>query len=122
MRRQPLRMSTPAQTPLDARRREGYNRPGGMAVNEVLQNLYARKSVRLFSERPVQAQTRRQILEAAAQAPTAGNQQLYTIVEITDPQIRETLAQLCDQQWFIARRARWCWFFWRMCKSGTTPL
>lgn len=71
-------------------------------MNEVLQNLYARKSVRLFSERPVQAQTRRQILEAAAQAPTAGNQQLYTIVEITDPQIRETLAQLCDQQWFIA--------------------
>ncbi len=40
--------------------------------------------------------------KAAFQAPTAGNQQLYTILDITDPALKATLADLCDHQPFIA--------------------
>ena len=53
--------------------------------NEILRALHARKSVRVFTDEPVTAGERAAILEAAFQAPTAGNQQLYTILDITDP-------------------------------------
>ena len=43
------------------------------------------------------------ILEAAMQAPTAGCQQLYTILDITDQNLKEALAESCDHQPFIAK-------------------
>ena len=70
--------------------------------NEILQALSARKSVRVFTDEPVTAAERAAILEAAFQAPTAGNQQLYTILDITDPERKARLADLCDHQPFIA--------------------
>ncbi len=43
------------------------------------------------------------ILEAAAQAPTAGCQQLYTILDITDEELKKALSETCDYQPFIAK-------------------
>ena len=57
-------------------------------MNEILAGLHARKSVRAFSGEPVTPQEKRAILEAACAAPTAGNQQLYTILDITDPALK----------------------------------
>ena len=54
-------------------------------MNETLRSLYARKSVRAFTDRPIDEADVPTILEAATMAPTAGNQQLYTILRITDP-------------------------------------
>lgn len=71
--------------------------------NEILQALSARKSVRVFTEEPVTEAEQDAILQAAFQAPTAGNQQLYTILHITDPALKARLADLCDHQPFIAR-------------------
>ena len=71
--------------------------------NEILRALHARKSVRVFTNEPVTAGERAAILEAAFQAPTAGNQQLYTILDITDPAQKARLADLCDHQPFIAK-------------------
>lgn len=42
------------------------------------------------------------ILSAACAAPTAGNMQLYTILDITDQSIKDKLAVSCDNQPFIA--------------------
>ena len=50
-------------------------------MNEVIRQLAARRSVRAFEDRDIPGEVRAAILEAAAQAPTAGNQQLYTILE-----------------------------------------
>ncbi|BDF69194.1 nitroreductase [Oscillospiraceae bacterium] len=72
-------------------------------MNEIIESLYRRKSVRAYTEEPVDAQTKRAILEAAVQAPTAGNQQLYTILDVTDRALKEKLAVTCDNQPFIAR-------------------
>ena len=72
-------------------------------MNEVLSQLHARKSVRAFLDRPIPPEARRAILEAACAAPTAGNQQLYTILDITDQAVKDTLADTCDHQPFIAR-------------------
>ena len=52
-------------------------------TNPILQSLYARKSVRVFEEKAIPAGMKQAILEAAAQAPSAGCQQLYTILDIT---------------------------------------
>ena len=70
--------------------------------NPVLRQLSERKSVRAFLDRPILPEDKRAILEAACAAPTAGNQQLYTILDITDEKLKEALAETCDHQPFIA--------------------
>lgn len=72
-------------------------------MNEVIRQLKERKSVRVFEDREISAEDKALILEAASMAPTAGNQQLYTILDITDPQLKEKLVVTCDNQPFIAK-------------------
>lgn len=72
-------------------------------MNEMLQSLVDRKSVRAFTDEPISEEAVQQILTAAVNAPTAGNQQLYTILRITDSAIAERLADSCDHQPFIAK-------------------
>ena len=71
-------------------------------MNEVLKQLSARKSVRLFTDKAISQEDKAAILHAATQAPTAGNQQLYTILDITDGVLKEKLSVSCDNQPFIA--------------------
>ena len=72
-------------------------------MNAVIQSLYDRKSVRAFLDREIPEQDVQLILQAAAEAPTAGNQQLYTILRITDPEKKHRLSLSCDNQPFIEK-------------------
>ena len=72
-------------------------------MNEVLQQLYTRKSVRAFEETEISPQEKQAILQAAFEAPSAGNQQLYTILDITDSDLKQALSETCDHQPFIAK-------------------
>lgn len=72
-------------------------------MNEILTALHRRKSVRAYTGEPVSAEQKEQILRAACAAPTAGNQQLYTILDITDQGLKDKLAVSCDNQPFIAK-------------------
>ena len=74
-------------------------------TNPILQSQYARKSVRVFEEKAIPTEMKQTILEAATQAPTAGCQQLYTILDITDPALKAALADSCDHQPFKIGRA-----------------
>ena len=71
-------------------------------MNTIIQSLFDRKSVRAFEEKLICAEDKRLILTAAMEAPTAGNQQMYTILDITDQAIKEKLVKTCDNQPFIA--------------------
>ena len=71
-------------------------------MNETIQQLHDRRSVRVYEDRPIEADVKKAILEAAIQAPSAGNMALYTILDITDPEIKAKLAVSCDNQPFIA--------------------
>ena len=71
-------------------------------MNQTIQEIRARKSVRVYEDRPVPPEVKRAILDAAIQAPTAGNMTLYTILDITDPALKAALAKSCDDQPFIA--------------------
>lgn len=68
-----------------------------------LRELAQRKSVRVFSGQKISPEEKQAILGAAMEAPTAGNQQLYTILDITDQRLKEALAVSCDNQPFIAK-------------------
>ena len=71
-------------------------------MNEVLKQLRERKSVRVFVEREIPKEVQEAIFEAAVMAPSAGNQQMYTILNITDQDLKERLSETCDHQPFIA--------------------
>ena len=71
-------------------------------MNEVIRQLHGRKSVRVYQDRPIEEAKKRAILEAALQAPTAGNMSLFTILDITDPEMKKALSVSCDNQPFIA--------------------
>ncbi|MBR3841784.1 MAG: nitroreductase family protein, partial [Christensenellaceae bacterium] len=51
-----------------------------MENNIVLKQIYERKSHRAFLDAAIAKEDKEKILMAAAMAPTAGNQQLYTIL------------------------------------------
>lgn len=72
-------------------------------TNQTVRELFERKSVRAFSEREISDDEKKQILYAAAEAPTAGCQQLYTVLDITDPEKKKALAESCDHQPFIEK-------------------
>ena len=71
-------------------------------MNEVIRQLFERKSVRVYTGQEISKEEKELILTAAAQAPTAGNQLFYTILDITDQKIKDRLAVTCDSQPFIA--------------------
>lgn len=77
---------------------------------DTLNLLKNRKSLRRYDDRPVPIEVRRQILEAALSAPTAGALSLYAFIEIDDPGLKEALSHTCDDQPFIAK-APWIVLF-----------
>lgn len=79
-------------------------------MNEVIEVLMRRKSVRAYESRPISAEVRQAILQATLRAPTAGNLMLYSILDVTDQQVKDRLAVTCDHQPFIAR-APMVWLF-----------
>lgn len=72
-------------------------------MNPVIEAIKSRKSVRQFEEKTISNDIKEAILEAAFQAPTAGNQMLYTIIDVTDQNLKDQLAKTCDDQPFIAK-------------------
>ena len=72
-------------------------------MNQTIQDLFNRKSTRVFTDDPITEEERRIILESALQAPTAGNMTLYSILDIQEQDLKEELAKRCDNQPFIAK-------------------
>ena len=72
-------------------------------MNEIMNALNQRKSVRVYTEKEISQEDKESILNAALQAPSAGCQLLYTILDITDQNKKERLVHLCDDQPFIAK-------------------
>lgn len=71
-------------------------------MNDVLKQINDRKSVRQFEDKKISKDVKKMIFEAAFQAPTAGCQMLYTILDIVDKEKKKELSVVCDDQAFIA--------------------
>ncbi|MDL2310686.1 nitroreductase family protein [Peptostreptococcaceae bacterium OttesenSCG-928-C18] len=70
-------------------------------MNEVIKQINNRKSVRQYLKKDIQKEIKNVILKSAIEAPSAGNQQLYTIIDVENQDIKERLSVLCDNQPFI---------------------
>ena len=72
-------------------------------MNEVINQLKERKSVRVFEDKEIDLNIKEEIIRAAFEAPPAGNMMLYSILDITDKELKTKLSVLCDNQPFIAK-------------------
>lgn len=72
-------------------------------MNNTVKELMERKSVRVYEEKQIEQEKKAAIIDAAIQAPTAGNMTLYSIIDVTDPELKKKLSVTCDNQPFIAQ-------------------
>ena len=72
-------------------------------MNEILKQIKNRKSMRVFKNKSIVAELRKEIFKAAFEAPTAGAMMLYSILDITDEKLKNQLSVECDNQHFIAK-------------------
>ena len=66
--------------------------------SETIETLLNRVSVRKFSDRPVPEETVEAILRASFRAPTSSNIQSYSVVVVTDPEIRKAIYPITGNQ------------------------
>lgn len=70
-------------------------------MNNTTDLILSRASCRKFSDTPITNEDMNAIIQCAKQAPSAGNMQMYTILNITDKELKERLSVTCDNQPFI---------------------
>jgi nitroreductase len=74
---------------------------GGIGLNEILQNIYARRSVRAYSDRKVPEEIVREILTAGIHAPTGMNVQPLRFVVVENQEKLDHYSALAKEL-FIA--------------------
>src|SRR6056297_2210437 len=71
-------------------------------MNECIDTILQRKSIRSYLPDSIPENEKQQITEAMLRAPTAGNQMLYSVIEVESASLKAKLAETCDHQPFIA--------------------
>lgn len=72
-------------------------------MNKTIEELYNRKSVRVFSDEPITKEEKEIIMNAALQAPTGGNMCLYSMIDVQSQALKDLLADRCDHQPMISK-------------------
>lgn len=72
-------------------------------MNETIELIKSRKSVRSFTDEAITEEEKMLILDACLQAPSGGNEEGYAIIDVTDQKVKDELSVLCDNQPFIAK-------------------
>ncbi|RNC68357.1 MAG: nitroreductase [Desulfuromonadales bacterium] len=71
---------------------------------ETLEAIRTRRSVRKFSDRPVEPEKLQAVLEAARQAPTWANMQCSRFVVVEEPAVKARISELSYVEAFFATR------------------
>ena len=71
---------------------------------DTLEAIKTRKSVRKFSDRPVEPEKLREVLEAVRLSPSWANMQCWRFVVVEDPAVRERISDLSYVESFFATR------------------
>jgi nitroreductase len=72
-------------------------------MNETLQTIWKRRSVRKYQDAEIPEEDLKLILEAARQAPTGGNRQNWRMVVVRDAELRRRTAEACSGQMWMAQ-------------------
>jgi nitroreductase len=62
-----------------------------------------RRSLRSYSSKQIDEETKQKIITGAMRAPTGGNMMTYTILEVDNPQKKSKLVSTCNNLSFIAK-------------------
>ncbi len=74
-----------------------------MYINEVVETMNNRMSLRKYAQEDIMDAHLDILLECAIKAPTAGNQMLYSILTIKNDETKEKLSKTCNNQAFIKK-------------------
>lgn len=74
-------------------------------MNETLQTMCKRQSVRKYGPEAIPEGDLNLILEAARRAPTGGNRQNWRMVVVQDPVMRRKVAEVCNGQTWVGDAA-----------------
>src|SRR5690606_23221099 len=80
-------------------------------MNETIRLLNNHRSIRKYSDRPVTTEQLHTIIAAGQSSSTSSNMQAYSVVRITDMEIRKQLAQLSGPQHHVEEAPEflvWC--------------
>lgn len=69
---------------------------------DTLETIRTRRSVRKFSDRPVEPEKLQSVLEAAQQAPSWANMQCWRFVVVQDPAVKAKISELSFVEAFFA--------------------
>lgn len=98
----------PDHTPLD---RFDPGMPSDEAAERFYQTLKQRRTVRMFSDRPVPIETIEWVVRAAGTAPSGANKQPWRFVVVGDPEVKRKIRIAAEEEEreFYARRASAEW-------------
>ncbi|WP_223068061.1 oxygen-insensitive NADPH nitroreductase [Paenibacillus caui] len=69
--------------------------------NETLNVIMNHRSIRKFSDRPVDTATLEQIVSAGQMASSSSHVQAYSVIAVTDPERKAALAEMCGGQAYV---------------------
>jgi len=68
---------------------------------DVMTAIRGRRSIRKYRPKEIPAEVLEEVLEAARLAPSAGNRQAWELIIVTDPNLKEKLVPVCNNQQFV---------------------
>jgi nitroreductase len=71
---------------------------------DTLEAINSRRSVRKYSDRPVEPEKLQAVLEAVRMAPSWSNMQCWRLVVVQDPAVKATISELSNVEAFFAPR------------------
>jgi len=74
-------------------------------MNETLETMWKRRSIRKYKSNPIPEDDLNLILEAARRAPTGANRQNWRMIVVTDPELKKKTAEACNNQMWMADAA-----------------
>lgn len=81
-----------------------------MKEEKTLELIWSRRSIRDFERREIDKETVDTLKAMTLRAPSAGNMEMYTIIEVEDKEKKRALAEICDGQKMI-ENAPLVWIF-----------
>ncbi len=71
-------------------------------MNPTIETMRSHRSIRKFKDDPVKEDVLETILSVAQCAATSNHVQAYTIIQVSNPGLRKTMAEICgDQAWIV---------------------
>ena len=71
-------------------------------MNETLETMWKRRSIRKYKSEPIPEEHLNLILETARRAPTGANRQNWRMIVVTEPDLRQKTAEACNNQMWMA--------------------